>query len=282
MQTKGKDNPSTLRAWVVGHVQDSPTPVTLTELVSRGVSATDFSPREIRQAVRELVENRDLAYIQRLGHVFIEPSFQKPVRISPRIVVQPQNMEFTASGGDIVISLQGGISFGSGSHPTTRLCLRAMDDFFSHPSRGLRVRGGRMLDIGTGTGVLLVAGILLGCQSGIGLDVDACARSEAAENFRINGVDKQAAASDTPIEDLSKPFDLITANLRPPTLHQMEKEVSRLAAETGAMVISGFRASEAPPLMRRYEDAGWRSVCQAEEKGWVGVTLMRDKGDSAE
>jgi ribosomal protein L11 methyltransferase len=267
---------ASLREFIVAQIENSPKPLTLKSLVHRTVLSAGFSSREIRSAVRDLVDRRALAYVQRLGHTFIEVSFEKPVRVSRRVIVTPPRMHHPGSGEDIVIVLQGGISFGSGSHPTTRLCLRALDDHFSDAGAKNRMTKGRLLDIGTGTGVLLVAGIRLGCRHAIGIDIDACALAEAGENLRINGVDRHAEVSCTPIDQLTGSFELITANLRPPTLRQMAPIISRLSMPGSALVLSGFREQEASRLIRCFEALNWQVYTRAEEKEWASVTMFRE------
>ena len=91
----------------------------------------------------------------------------------------PHGLSFTGDPGDVVIRLRHGISFGSGDHPTTRLALRGIEQVFFETGQLINKSSDSALDIGTGSGVLAIACLLLGVKRAIGIDTDSCARKES-------------------------------------------------------------------------------------------------------
>ena len=130
-----------------------------------------------------------------------------------------------------------------------------------------------MLDIGTGTGVLAIAAVLLGIESGLGIDIDPCALSEAKENIRLNGLEERIGISVQAVEDVEQTFTLIAANLRSPTLRRLSVKIRRLLDSPGALVIAGIRAQKRSDVLSALRDARFHCEWAEEEDGWVGAVL---------
>ena len=97
--------------------------------------------------------------------------------------------------GDIVVNIKAGAAFGTGCHPTTRLALTGLEKVCKNNLIPIGTENCRVLDIGTGSGVLSIAALKMGLDQGIGLDIDPCARAEAAENAVLNGLSKRLEIS---------------------------------------------------------------------------------------
>ena len=109
----------------------------------------------------------------------------KPIQVTERIVIKPTWHQYDAKPGEIVLTVDPKMSFGTGYHETTRLVLRLME---RHIKPGVK-----LLDVGTGTGVLAIAGIKLGASSGVGVDIDEWSYDNALENVKLNDVDHLVA-----------------------------------------------------------------------------------------
>jgi ribosomal protein L11 methyltransferase len=232
--------------------------------------------RAIRQAVRELVTAGELAYTNEYGGSFVEISFNRPMRVSPRIVLKPAGLAFEPCQGDAVVALQPGAAFGSGRHASTRLALRGIDALLSGGCRLPAGVNAKILDIGTGSGVLALAAIALGLEGGLGIDTDPCAVFEARENVRLNRAEARMIVSDQPLATAVGPYAVIAANLRFPTLARLRPQIDRLLPAGGFAVLSGLRSSEAERLRADYAAGGFSSRWRAMEGGWAAVVLQKD------
>jgi len=230
----------------------------------------------VQRAIRDLVAAGELAYTFEHGRTFLETSFDRPVRIGKRIVLTPPGKEFQPRPKDTVICIAPGVSFGGGRHPSTRLALRGVEFALTHWEKPLAGPGSRMLDIGTGSGVLAIAALKLGIESGLGIDLDPCALAEAKANLRLNGLEGRIFISDAPIESIRGSFALIAANLRLPTLLCLAPAIAGWASRGAAVVISGIRLEEAQTLLSVYKNQSFVETWRDDEDDWMGLALRKE------
>lgn len=231
------------------------------------------SPKAVLSSIKELVADGTLQYTSHFNTTHLELNFCKPVRISQRIVLMPQGHTCDPSddGIRVIRMIQGG-AFGIGDHPTTRLALRAVDRVMAqYLAQGL-LRGIRALDIGTGSGVLAMAAAGLGAEEVLALDIDHLALHEARRNIHLNKMEKTIVVTDEPVENLAGvSYDLIMANLRPPTLKQILPRLQAVSSPNCHWIISGFRCeamdavvcmlpSEKTTVMNRDSVCGWAAI----------------------
>lgn len=187
----------------------------------------------------------------------------------------PQGQRWVPSDdGTQSIVLHQGSAFGIGDHPTTRLALRAVDSVMSFRMVEGCAGGIRALDIGTGSGVLAMAAVKLGASEVVAVDIDPLALHEARNNIVLNGMDRMIVVTDEPLENLAgTSFDLIMANLRPPTLKQILPQVEALSSNKSHWIISGFRQEameEAARILpiKKTEILNREATC-----GWAAMTI---------
>jgi ribosomal protein L11 methyltransferase len=180
-----------------------------------------------------------------------------------RILVVPQWLPTEAPEGTLVISLDPGRAFGSGSHPSTRLVLRVLD---RGPVEGLDV-----LDVGCGSGVLSVAAALLGAARVVGVDIDPEAVIATTANADRHGVAAAVTASTTPVARAGGAFDLVVANIGAGVLTDLSEEIARRVAPGGNLVLSGLLVDQWREVVRAYR--GFETVEVLEEDGWVAAVL---------
>lgn len=197
--------------------------------------------------------------------------FARSWRCGPRVVLRPAWVApdpalAVAEGGGPAIELvmEPGVAFGSGSHPTTRLCVAAVDQ--------LVVGGERVLDVGCGTGVLGVAALLVGAASVTAIDVDPEALRVTDELGRLNGVGSRLQVRDVDLAGIEGTFDLVLANLLLPIIEALGEQLVQRVAPGGHLVASGVLVGQqdrtvaalAPlRLESRTEDAGWLTLVLA-------------------
>ncbi len=202
-------------------------------------------------------------------------SFDRPVRVSERIVLAPPERAFQPGPADEVIRIMPGAAFGAGRHPTTRLALKAIDFMLGHHGGSMAQAGSRVLDIGTGSGVLAMAAVMLGIETGLAVDIDPCAVAEAKANVDLNGLSERIVVCDRNAETIDGGYQMVTANLRTPTLVRLAPYVAEQVDPRGALVISGIRAEECGELLCAFEAHFFDVLWRGEEQEWAGLALMK-------
>ena len=171
--------------------------------------------------------------------------------------------------GSAVIIIEPSTGFGTGHHATTRLCLRLMQQ--------LDLRGARVLDVGTGSGVLALAGWKLGASDVVAIDNDADALANARANIRRNGA---AAAIDIIQDDLSglriQRADLVVANLTGGVLLRYADELRALVVDGGYLILSGFTPADLAVIRRAFASLG--VIAEQAEGEWAALSLRADTG----
>lgn len=235
----------------------------------------------IRQSVSALIAEGAIQFTYRYGVSFLERSTGQAVRVSSGIVLKPPQMPFNPDPEDIVISIAPGASFGLGDHPSTRLALRGLEEAIRTRRWVRHDNGSRILDIGTGTGVLLIAAVKMGIERGVGIDLDPCARKEAKENAAINGVENQVDVSETALDHLTGRFVAVTANLRYPTIIRLYPRVQEMMEPGGVAVMSGIRSCEVPEVIERYASGPLILRWEAGECDWCVLVFQKTDASDA-
>jgi ribosomal protein L11 methyltransferase len=228
----------------------------------------------LRKTLKKMVTEGSLTYTNHFSTTHLEVNFNRPVKVTPRIFLSPANCTPMTDGSSIIIKLNDGTAFGGGDHPTTRLCLQGLDYALDQEKHLWCLSDMRALDIGTGSGVLALAAVGLGVGSAKGIDIDSTACNEAKINVALNGMHHRITiANEILTTDSGQPYDLILANLRPPTLKQLFSVMKELSRPRAIWVLSGFRNEEAKSvtalLPLKETNVMWRS----EECGWAAMVV---------
>ncbi len=173
------------------------------------------------------------------------------LRIGKRIVIKPSWRKYTQKAGDIVIKLDPGSAFGSGQHPSTRLCLKELESRL--------VKGQTVLDLGTGSGILAMAAAKLGAASVLAIDIDAVAVKAADENVSANRLDKKARVelASLPLSrKLNRKFDVVVANLTGTILTKLSPQIPKVIAPGGLLISSGIIDSKLDSTVEAFKSAG--------------------------
>jgi ribosomal protein L11 methyltransferase len=198
------------------------------------------------------------------------------MRIGRRIVIRPTWREFEPTPDDIVIALDPGMAFGTGLHPTTRLCLAGLEAW---DEAGL-VRDASTLDVGCGSGILAIGAALLGAAPVVAIDTDSVAVESSRENARRNDVDLRASQGSLPVDP--GPFDLVFANLVASLLVELAGELAAtvrpgdgIPGSSGRLLASGIFIDREPEVRAAFAAAGLRVVSRRVETDWVALDLER-------
>ncbi len=205
-------------------------------------------------------------------------------RIGQRMVIVPAWEAYTPMPDEVVIRLEPGMAFGTGLHPTTRLCLQALEKHL--------VPGGQVLDVGTGSGVLAIAAAKLGAQRVLAMDADLTAVGVARENVAMNGVAAQVAVlhgtlpginavplhfvagSSLELLDTGQ-FDLILINILAPVIIAAAPELAARLAPDGCVVAAGLIESQERDIVDALRLAKLRVVERVQVQDWVTLVARR-------
>jgi len=232
-------------------------------------------PKQIMAILRNLITEGELAYTYQYGSTYLELSFNRPRKVSQFIVLHPPGHSFCPGSDEVAVQIQPGASFGDGRHPTTRLAIRGIERVLRHRCCGDDFSCAKVLDIGCGTGVLVIAAVCLGAACGVGIDLDDCARAEASQNVRLNALENRIEISGRPLELIHGRFQVITANLRYPSLVRLRTQLGLLTTPDGVLVISGIRDFELTELLQIYAEQQWMCRWKQTEAGWAGAVFQR-------
>jgi ribosomal protein L11 methyltransferase len=188
----------------------------------------------------------------------------QPVRVGERFLIAPSWSEVAETESRIVIRIEPGMAFGTGTHETTRLCLAAIEKYFT---------GGSFLDVGTGTGILSIAAAKLFPQSRIeACDTDAAAIEIARENVRLNGVAERVSLSVGTIDETTASANLVCANLTADVIVPLLPAL--VGVTCGRLILSGILDSQTEFVRSRLHELGITEPLEVSTDGeWVAITM---------
>lgn len=256
---------------LVEHSESKLTRVAIVKMVS---AESNIRRKDIRKAVTALISDRELQYTNVFGNSYVEKSYNRPVRISSSVIVKPYNMTYQPKDDEIVINMVPGVSFGYGDHPTTRLSVQGIEFISRHQHPLKNAEQSSVLDIGTGSGILAIAALKFGIETGIGIDTDPCAVSEAKKNVQINDLESRLRIC-PPFQPMSDTFSLITANLRFPDIMTLFPIISNHSRLGAYLVLSGIRPAEVDAVTKQYAENGFHCIRTTEEKNWSCLVWVK-------
>jgi len=189
--------------------------------------------------------------------------FFKPFKVTPRLVVRPPWSKIRPKRGRISIEINPGMAFGTGTHATTKLCLRALEGV-------LQKKGFSVLDVGTGSGILSIVAARLGAKEVLGLDIDGVAVENARENVKKNSVSNIVKIGKGRIGDIQKRFNVVVANIDLRSLRRMRMPLLRHLTKKGFLILAGILEGEKERFRQHYLKTGLlKLVKMAQEGEWV-------------
>ena len=237
---------------------------------------------EVRIALEELKKTRDdcgtlLMTLDDLEDADWENNWKqyyKPMEIGDRLLVVPEwlredpKVRAGLAAGRVALVLDPGLTFGTGSHATTRLCLTALEK---------HVRGGEtVLDLGCGSGILSIAALLLGADRAVACDIDEKCMDVAYENAALNGVGRDRytvrwgdVVTDRALRrELGGPYDVVVANIVADVIKALASTVRPLVREGGIFLCSGIIDDRAEEVAQCLRDNGWTIAETRSSEGW--------------
>ena len=230
----------------------------------------------------------DLAYIrQRCGelglHAEVElvgvnkedwanswKQYYKPIKIGEKIVICPAWERYTPAAGEIVIRMDPGMAFGTGTHETTRLVIRLLEKYTKE--------GQRMLDVGTGTGILAICASRLGAEICRAYDIDPTAVRVARENIKDSGLTNVTCDQSDLLKQVSLEggqYDLVCANIVADIIIRMTPDVGKYMKDDAVLLASGIIAERCDDVIACFEANGFKIVEVLTDNDWCGLAVMK-------
>ncbi|MBF0529688.1 MAG: 50S ribosomal protein L11 methyltransferase [Deltaproteobacteria bacterium] len=193
----------------------------------------------------------------------------EPITIGRQLVIKPSWINFSTKPDQAVVTLDPGLAFGTGRHASTYMCLVAVEEFLAKSHRpDLRI-----LDIGTGSGILALACAVLGQTNILAIDIDPEVIPVAADNISINNMSPCIELRQAEPSTIQGTFDLIMANLTAGDLIGLIPELKRLATTATTLFMSGILADQASTVIQTSAANGFQLVHQRQQEEWVALTM---------
>ncbi len=190
--------------------------------------------------------------------------FFKPFPVGHKLFIRPvwEELSLAQTQGRTVLSIEPGLAFGNGSHETTKLCLEALEPYIKADTS--------MLDIGCGSGILSVAGLLLGAERALGVDIDDLAVKTARENGILNGLSspRYNIVHGNLLDKVDGSYDIVVANIVADAIITLSKDVAKFLKPEGVFIVSGIIDLRAQEVLVALEDAGFDVFESRQEAGW--------------
>ncbi len=194
--------------------------------------------------------------------------FFTPVEIVPGLIIKPSWEEYQAAAGEKVIEMDPGQAFGTGQHESTRMALSLLTSSLSEQPVD------KVLDVGTGTGILAMAAALFGAESVVAVDNDPEAVRVAGENVAVNGLGDKVSVSGTALADIQGPFPCILANIVHDVLVEMAPRFGQLVRSGGRVILAGIlKGEQEENSIRVYGELGFQLQASEHDGEWAALLL---------
>ena len=195
--------------------------------------------------------------------------FYKPFKVG-KIVIVPAWEHYEAKDGEIIVTMDPGMAFGTGTHETTRLIISLLQKYVKE--------GDSLLDVGTGSGILAICGAKLGADKCRAYDIDPMSVRVANENIRESGLEDKITCAQSDLlrqaENRVGGYDIICANIVADIIIRMTPDVAPFMSEKTVLLASGIIAERCDDVVRCFEQHGFKIVERAEDNGWCALAVM--------
>lgn len=199
----------------------------------------------------------------------------KPFKVGEKLAVKPSWEEYSNDDGRIILEIDPASSFGTGQHHTTRLCLELLQNCINS--------GDTLLDMGCGSGILSIAGVLLGAENAVAVDIEENAVKTAAENALKNNISKEKyktffgniLSNDELADKIDRKYDIITANIVADVLIAMKDYFVRYLRDGGTLIISGIIEERMDEVLTAIENVGFKRQNVSVKEGWAAAQFTK-------
>lgn len=226
------------------------------------------NPLEAVSFIKERLESENISFEITIADCKTEDwvnnwkQYFHPMPIGKKLLIRPTWEDEYDPQGRTVLHIEPGLAFGTGSHPTTKLCLETLENYINENST--------VLDIGCGSGILSIASLLLGAKSAFGVDIDKLAVKTALENAKENGFEPPVfkAVNGNLSDKVTGKYNVIVANIVADIIMDFNKEVGHFLDKDGVYITGGIIDSRKDEVIYSFEQNGFEIIENFEEKGW--------------
>ena len=178
--------------------------------------------------------------------------YYKPTKVGEKIVVKPIWEEYDAQGEELVVELDPGMAFGTGTHETTRMCIQSLEKYVKEDST--------VFDVGCGSGILAIAAAKLGSKMAVGVDLDPVAVESAKENVGYNNLENVQILYGNLVEVIDGKADIVVANIIAEVICILTEDVKRVLKDNGYFITSGIIHDRVDMVTKKLEETGFEVI----------------------
>lgn len=195
--------------------------------------------------------------------------YYKPIKIGEKIVIVPAWERYEAQKDEIIVRMDPGMAFGTGTHETTRLVIKLLERYIKS--------GMRVADVGCGSGILAICASKLGAGECKAYDIDPVAVKVANENIKDSGLTNVSCEVSDLLRqvDKSAPYDVICANIVADIIIRMMPDVGELMDENSVILASGIIVERSEDVITAFDEFGFKIVERVDENGWCALAVMK-------
>ena len=238
---------------------------------------TNTTEKQIAEAMNRL-KNDNLIESFRIEKEIIEDKnwnelwekSREVIRVSDRIVIKPTFKEYSAKQNEIVLTIDPKMSFGTGEHQTTKLILKLLEKYVT--------QGIKVLDVGSGTGILAIASVKLGGSRAIAVDFDEICLDNCKENCILNSVEDSVEILTGEIADVNETgFDVILANIQKNVILEIAEKIQTKLKPKGVVILSGLLESDKSAIEKKYHSLGYKTEQIEQMDEWIAIVFNLKK-----
>lgn len=235
------------------------------------------NPLEAVSFIKERLENLNIEHTITIADCATEDwvnnwkQYFHPMPIGEKLLIRPTWEDEYDSAGRKVLHIEPGLAFGTGSHPTTKLCLETLEKYIDEHST--------VLDIGCGSGILSIASLLLGAKTAFGVDIDSLAVKTAIANAKENDLDESrfTAVQGNLSDKVNGKYSVVVANIVADIIMEFNKEVADFLDDDGVYITGGIIENREEEVLFSFAQNGFEVKERFEEKGWLVFVVQKIK-----
>lgn len=233
------------------------------------------NPMEAVSFIKERLDAQGIEYEVKIADCAMDDwvnnwkQYFHPMPVGEKLLIRPEWEDEYDPQGRKVLNIEPGLAFGTGSHPTTKLCLETLEKYVKS--------GDSVLDIGCGSGILSIACLLLGAESAFGVDIDSLAVKTAVQNAEKNGFgsDKFMAVQGNLSDKVKGKYNIVVANIVADIIMEFNKTVGDFLEDSGVYITGGIIDTREDEVLCSFAENGFEVIERFEEKGWLVFVLKK-------
>ncbi|MCA2004963.1 MAG: 50S ribosomal protein L11 methyltransferase, partial [Ignavibacterium sp.] len=234
-----------------------------------------INEESIRSLLTELKKNNLIQNFEIQENTFYEKNWNEEweksrevIKVSERIIIRPSFKEYAPNENEIIVTLDPKMSFGTGEHATTKICIKFLEQYLKPDFR--------VLDAGSGTAILSIVAAKLGASKVIAFDIDEWSLLNGTENIKLNQVENVVDVRMCELKDvMENDFDLIVANIQRNVLTELAEGLINKLKNNGIIILSGLLESDRQTIYDKYSLLGLKEIDFYQIDEWIGIVFRK-------